>query len=343
MHIFVTRRIPGASLERLKQEHEVRVFEHDRPTTLEELISGVKDADALLCLLTDYIDGKIMDQAPNLKVISNYAVGFDNIDVGAATKRGVVVTNTPSDEISESVAEFTWALILSLSRRVVEGDEFGRKGAYRGWEPDLFLGRDVYGKTLGIVGLGRIGSMVARRAKGFNMKILYNKRERDEKSEQELGVEFADLGTLLVTSDVLTLHVPLTDETRHMISTEQFEKMKPTAYLVNTARGGIVDEHALVTALKSGKIAGAGLDVHENEPEMNPELLLMENVILTPHMASATFEVREKMTEQAVEAIVKTLLGEQPDNLVNPEVWPARRTFGEGGEKRRKEFFTSIR
>ena len=325
MKIFVTRQIPGSAFEKLKEAGEVVVSPNDRTITLEELISGVKDADALLCLLNDHIDAKVLEQAPNLKVISNYAVGFDNIDLGAATERGIVVTNTPSNEISESVAEFTWALILLLSRRVVEGDEFGRKGVYRGWEPDLFLGRDVYGKTLGIIGLGRIGTMVARRAKGFNMKVLYNKRERDEKTEQELGVEFRELDTLLSASDTVTLHVPLTPETRHMISTEQFEKMKPTAYLVNTARGGVVDEHALVTALKGGKIAGAGLDVHENEPEMNPELLLMENVILTPHMASATFEVREKMTEQAVDSIVKTLSGEQPDNLVNPEVWSARR------------------
>lgn len=325
MKIFVTRQIPGSTLAKLKGVGEIIVSPNDRPITLEELVSGVAGADALLCLLTDHIDGKVMDQAPALKVISNYAVGFDNVDVAAATERGIVVTNTPSDEISEAVAEFTWALILALSRRVIEGDEFGRKGAYRGWEPDLFLGRDVNRKTLGIVGLGRIGTMVARRAKGFNMKVVYNKRERDEKAEQELGVEYLDLDSLLRQSDYVTLHVPLTDETRHMINETSLSKMKPTAYLINTARGGIVDEHALVLALKSGKIAGAALDVHENEPEMNPEMLLMENVILTPHMASATLEVREKMTQQAVEAIIKTLKGEKPENLVNPEIWDKRR------------------
>ncbi len=323
--IFVTRRIPGSAFEKLKEVGEVVISPNDRPITLEELIVGVRDADALLCILTDHIDGKVMDQAPNLKVISNYAVGFDNVDVTVATEHGIVVANTPSDEVSEAVAEFTWTLMLTLSRRVIEGDEFGRKGAYRGWEPDLFLGRNVYGKTLGVIGLGRIGTMVSRRAKGFTMKVLYNKRERDEQAEQELGIQFADLDTLLAESDFVTLHVPLTDETRHMIAEPQLSKMKQSAYLVNTARGGIVDEHALVAALKSGKIAGAGLDVHENEPEMNPELLLMENVILTPHIASATVEVREKMTEQAVDTIIKTLKGEKPENLVNPEVWPARR------------------
>ncbi|MBI2405505.1 D-glycerate dehydrogenase [Candidatus Microgenomates bacterium] len=325
MKIFVTRRIPGSAFEKLKEAGEVVVSPNDRPITLEELIVGVRDADALLCILTDHIDAKVMDQAPNLKVISNYAVGFDNVDVTAATEHGIVIVNTPSDEVSEAVAEFAWTLMLTLSRRVIEGDEFGRKGAYRGWEPDLFLGRNVYGKTLGIVGLGRIGTMVARRANGFNMKVLYNKRERDERAEQELGIQFADLDTLLAESDFVTLHVPLTDETRHMISEPQLSKMKQSAYLVNTARGGIVDEHALVAALKSGKIAGAALDVHENEPEMNPELLLMENVILTPHVASATVEVREKMTEQAVDAIIKSLKGEKPENLVNLEVWEKRR------------------
>lgn len=333
MRIFVTRQIPG-NIEKLKEAGEVIVSPHDRPISLEELVNGVATADALLCLLNDHIDAKVLDNAPTLKVISNYAVGFDNIDVKAATERGIVVTNTTCDEVSEAVAEFTWALILALSRRVVEGDEFGRKSAYRGWEPDLFLGRDVYKKTLGIVGLGRIGTMVARRAKGFNMKVLYNKRERDEVAEKELGVQFAELDTLLASSDLVTLHVPLSAETRHMIGEPQLSGMKSTAFLVNTARGGVVDEHALVTALKSGEIAGAALDVHENEPEMNPELLMMENVILTPHIASATVEAREKMTELAVDAIVKTLSGEKPENLVNPEVWPpAQKASGPEGKE----------
>lgn len=323
--IFVTRQIPGSALTNLIQAGGVIVYKYNRSISLEELIEQGKGSDALLTLLTDHIDGRAMDAiGPQLKIISNYAVGFDNIDVEAATQRGIVVTNTPSDEVSESVAEFTWTLLLTLSRRVIEGDVFGRKGAYRGWEPDLFLGHDVYGKTLGIIGLGRIGTMVARRALGFKMNVFYNKRERDEASEQELGIKFVDLDTLLSQSDFVTLHVPLAKETYHLINEAALLKIKPGAYLVNTARGGVVDERALVRALKVGKLAGAALDVHENEPEMNPELLLMENVILTPHIASATFEVREKMTNQAVEAILKVLSGQKCDNIVNPEVWQTK-------------------
>lgn len=326
MKIFVTRQIPGEALEKLKESHKVAASPFDRPLTTQELVEMGKDVDAILTLLTEKWTGELMDRiGKNLKIISNYAVGFDNIDVAAATERGIVVTNTPSDECNEAVAEFTWALILALSRRVVEADEFARKGAYKGWEPHIFLGRDVYGKTLGIVGLGRIGSMVARRAKGFNMKVLYYQREIDKDIDKGLGAEFTELDKLLAESDYVTLHVPLTDETRHMINTEKISKMKPMAYLINTARGGVVDEHALAEALRGGKIAGAALDVHENEPQMDPELMQMENVILTPHIASATIEVREKMTELAVDAILKVLSNEKPENLVNEEVWGKRR------------------
>lgn len=327
MKVLVTRRIPGKALEELQKDHEVIVSRFDRPLTPQEIMEMGKDADAILTLLTDRWTGELMDNFPDLKIISNYAVGFDNVDVKAATERGVVVTNTPSDEVNESVAEFTWSLILALSRRLVEADEFARKGAYKGWEPDIFLGRDVYGKTLGIIGLGRIGTMVARRAKGFNMKVLYNKRERDENAEKELGVEYQELDQLLSEADYVTLHVPLTKETTRLINKESLEKMKKAAYLVNTSRGMVVDEHALAEALRSGKIAGAALDVHENEPSMNPELMQMENVILTPHIASATIEVREKMTSQVVESILKVLSGEKPEDLVfvNKEVWEKRR------------------
>ena len=316
--IFITRQIPGKAFARLGESgHEVVVFPHDRPPTPDEIIEMGKDASAVLTLLNVKWTGELMDSlGKNLKIISNYAVGFDNIDVKAASERGIVVTNTPSDEVNEAVAEFAWALLLALSRRIVEGDEFGRKGAYKGWEPDIFLGRDVYGKTLGIVGLGRIGTMVARRAKGFNMKVVYFNRSRDEAAEKELGIEFLDLDSLLRLSDYVTLHVPLTPETTHLINTERLAKMKPTAFLINTARGGVVDEHALAQALREGKIAGAALDVHENEPQMNPEMMQMENAILTPHIASATVEVREKMTEQAVDSILKVLAGEKPENVV---------------------------
>lgn len=333
--IFITRKVPGKALEKLLEDHEAVMSTFDRPLAVQEMIEMGRDAEAVLTLLTDRWTGELMDNFPKLKIISNYAVGFDNVDVKAATERGILVTNTPSNEVNESVAEFAWTLALALSRRMVEGEEFARKGAYHGWEPDMFLGRDIYNKTLGIVGLGRIGSMVARRAHGFNMKVLYNSHSRDEAAEKELGVEFLDLDSLLGLSDYVTLHVPLSAETTHLMNSQRLSMMKPTAYLINTARGPIVDEHALVDALRSGKLAGAALDVHENEPQMNPELMQMENVILTPHIASATVEVREKMTEQAVEAILKTLKGEQPENLVNPEVWPSARAHAL--EKKRRK------
>ena len=325
--IFVTRKIPGKALEKLARSgYDVEISEFDRPLEEKELVEKAKGADALLTLLTDRIDSDLMDVAgPQLKIVSNYAVGFDNIDMKAATDRGIVVTNTPSDEVNEAVAEHTWALILSLARRIVEADEAVRRGAYKGWEPGIFLGINLINKTLGIVGLGRIGSMVARRAKGYNMTILYNKKTRDEEKEKELGIQFASLEDLLAKSDFVTMHVPLTEETRHMINKETLAKMKKRSYLINTARGPVVDEHDLVEALRSGHLAGAALDVYDNEPNINPELIGMENTILTPHIASATWEAREEMGEQAVLAVLNTLKGEKPQNLVNEKVWEKRR------------------
>ncbi len=325
--IFVTRQIPGNHLEKLKVDgHDVVVSEFDRPLSGEELVTKVKGADALLSLLTDRIDGDLMDAAgPQLKVISNYAVGFDNIDIKAATDRQIPVTNTPSDEVNEAVAEHTWVLIMAVARRVIEADEFARQGGYKGWEPDIFLGPSIIGKTLGIVGLGRIGSMVARRAKGYNMTVLYNKHEPDPEAEKELGVTFAPLDELLSKCDFVSLHLPLTDETRHIINAEALAKMKKGSYLINTARGPIVDEAALIAELESGNLAGAALDVYENEANIPPELLGMQNVITTPHIASATHEAREKMGEMAVAAILDVLSGEKPANIVNKEVWEKRR------------------
>ncbi|MGB6838856.1 MAG: D-glycerate dehydrogenase [Microgenomates group bacterium] len=327
MKIFVTRKIPGKALEKLMtSEYEVTVSEFDRPLTQEELVEKVKGADALLTLLTDRIDGDLMDVAgPQLRVVSNYAVGFDNINIKAATDRGIVITNAPSDEVNEAVAEHTWALILSLARRIVEADEATKRGAFKGWEPDIFLGTSLIGKTLGIIGMGRIGTMVARRSKGYQMTVLYNKRHRDEKTEKELGVTFAELDKLLAKSDFVTLHVPLTEETRHMINKETLGKMKKGSYLINTARGSVVDENDLVEALRLGHLAGAALDVFDNEPNINPELVGMENVILTPHIASATREAREKYGQLAVEAILDVLEGKKPQNFVNEEVWKKRR------------------
>src|SRR3990172_5422140 len=325
--ILVTRKIPGDHVEKLKaQGHEVEISEFDRALSAEELLEKVAGKDAILSLLTDKIGGDLMDAAgPQLKLISNYAVGFDNIDVSAATDRQISVANTPCEEVNEAVAEHTWALILALSRRIVEADEATRRGGYKGWEPDIFLGRNLIGKTLGIIGLGRIGGMVARRAKGYNMTVLYNKRSPDPEAEKELGVTFSSLDELLAKSDFVSLHVPLSDETRHMMNKDSFAKMKQGSFLINTARGAIVDEHDLVEALKSGHLAGAGLDVYDNEPNIGPELLVMPNTITTPHIASATYAARNRMGTLAVEALIDGFSGKKPLNLVNEEIWETRR------------------
>lgn len=327
MKIFVTRKIPGDHLERLKEAgHEVNISSFDRPLTEEELLEGVRGVDAILSLLTDRIDGDLMDAAgPQLRIVSDYAVGFDNVEIQAATDRGIVVTNTPCEEVNEAVAEHTWALLLALARRIIEGDEATRRGAYRGWEPDIFLGTTLLGKTLGIIGLGRIGLMVARRAKGYNMTVLYNKHTPDPEAEKELGVKFATLDELLEKSDFVTLHVPLTEETRGMMNKNTFAKMKKGAYLVNTARGPIVVEADLVEALREGQLKGAALDVFENEPHIHPELINDPKVITTPHIASATVEARERMGEEAVNAILDTFSNKKPKFLVNEEVWEKRR------------------
>ncbi len=334
MKIFVTRKIPGEHLEKLKiAGNEVVISEFERPLTGEELVNGVKGADAILSLLNDRIDGDLMDAAgPQLKIVSNYAVGFDNVDMKAASDRGIVVANTPCDEVNEAVAEHTWALIMALARRIVESDEFIRdqgyfagKGGYKGWEPNLFLGITLLGKTLGIVGLGKIGTMVARRAKGYNMTVLYNKHTPDPEAEKEFGVQFASLDDLLAKSDFVTLHVPLTDETRGMINKDAFAKMKQGSYLINTARGPIVDESDLVEVLKNGKLKGAALDVFESEPKVSPDLIALPNVIMTPHIASATIEAREKMGNLAVTAILDVFSDKKPQNIANEEVWEKRR------------------
>lgn len=328
MKVFVTRRIPGEEhLQKLKDAgFEVTATSFDRPLTPEELLEGAKGIDMLIPLLTDRIDGDVMDAiGPQLKVISNYAVGFDNIYIKEATDRGIVVTNAISIESSEAVAEHTWALALALTRRIVEGDDAVRRGAYKGWDPDIFLGTKIVRKTLGIIGLGRIGSRVAQRARGYDMTVLYNKRTPDPEAEKTLGVKFASLDELLKQSDFVSIHVPLTAETRGMINKDALAKFKVGAYLINTARGPIVQESDLVEALRRGHLAGAALDVFENEPNVHAELLGMPNVITTPHIASATLEARNQMTEVAVAAILDTMAGKKPENLVNPEVWEKRR------------------
>ncbi|AJC73675.1 MAG: D-isomer specific 2-hydroxyacid dehydrogenase NAD-binding protein [Thermotoga sp. 50_1627] len=319
--VFVTRKILEEGLNMLKERYDVEVSDYDGVIPREMLLEKVKGVDALVSLLTDNIDAEVMDAAgPNLKIIANYAVGYNNIDVEEATKRGIMVTNTPG-VLTETTADFAWTLLMAIARRVVEADRFVREGKFRGWEPMLLIGTDVHGATLGIVGFGRIGQAMARRALGFNMRVLYYDNARvDEQIEKELKATFVDLPTLLKESDFVTLHVPLTKETHHLIGEKELKMMKKDAYLINTARGPVVDEKALVKALKEGWIKGAALDVFENEPEVEPELLKLDNVVLAPHIASASYATRSKMSVMVAENVIKALSGEVPPNLVNPEV-----------------------
>jgi len=281
-----------------------------------ELISKLKDKEGLLCFLTDPVDKEVIDEAPELRVIANCAVGVNNIDVNYARSRGILVTNTPN-VLTEATADLTMALILATFRRLVEADRFCRQGKFQGWKIDLFLGQELSGKTLGIIGFGRIGRAVARRARAFNLKVIYydpNPLSRDQ--EKELGAEFRDLDSLLSESDIVSIHASLTPQSYHLISQERLGLMKKTAVLINVARGPIVDEKALAEALEQGKIWAAGLDVYENEPQIEPRLLQLENVILLPHIGSATYETRRKMCFMAVNNLLQSLRGERPTNLV---------------------------
>lgn len=318
--VYVTRQLPQSALDRLDGNVEWSVNPDDRVLEREELLDAVADVDGLLCLLTDTIDGELMDAAPNLKVVANYAVGYNNIDVDAATERGILVTNTPG-VLTETTADLTWALIMSVARRVVEGDVFMRAGKYVGWAPMLLLGSDVYGKTLGIIGIGQIGQAVARRAMGFDMKVLYTDMfDLPPVAEQLLNAEKVELDELLERSDFVTLHVPLMDETHHLIGKRELEMIGPNGYLINAARGPVVDEVALVEALNNGTIAGAALDVFEDEPAMKPGLAECENAVILPHLGSASIETRTEMADLAVSNILSFLAGEQPPSPVNPEV-----------------------
>jgi len=322
--VFVTRQLPGQGLEKLKTIADVEINPEDRVLTREELIRGVSGKDSVISLLTDKIDAQVMNSSKRLKVISNCAVGFDNIDLKAATERGIYVTNTP-EVLTETVADLTWALILGVARRLVEADQFLRSGRWRGWAPMLLLGNDVYNKTLGIVGLGRIGVAVAQRAKGFNMRILYYDTIRYEKVERELGLTYVSFENLLKEADYITIHVPLLPSTHHMIGERELKLMKPTAYLINTSRGPIVDENALFNALKNRTIAGAGLDVFEKEPiDKDNPLIGLENSILLPHVASGTIETRTAMANLAIENLMSVLQGKMPPSLVNRDVIKVR-------------------
>ncbi len=284
-----------------------------------ELLQRVADKEALVCLLTETVDEELLAAAPKLRIVSTVSVGYDHIDVSACTRRNVVVTNTPG-VLDETTADLAWALLMAIARRVVEGDAWMRTGTWPGWELDQLLGGDVFGKTLGVVGFGRIGRRVARRALGFQMRVLYYNRSRaEDEVERELHAEYAELDRLLRESDFVTLHVPLNAETRHLMSTSAFEKMKRTAYLINTARGPVVDEAALVRALEEKKIAGAALDVYENEPKAHPALLARRDVVLAPHIGSATIETRTKMAVMAATNAAEFFAGRRPPNALNAD------------------------
>ena len=322
--VFVTRRLP-TDLDALSQVATIDLWEERDPPPYEILKQRVQDCEGLLCLLTDRIDASLLDHAPRLKVISQLAVGYDNIDIAAATRRGIPVGHTPG-VLTEATADLTWALLMAAARRVVEGNQFTHEGRWTTWEPDLLLGPDIAGANLGIVGLGRIGQAVARRASGFNMRVLYTAPKPVEAEiAATLQAEYVDLDTLLRVSDFVTIHAPLTDTTRHLFKRIEFEQMKPSAILINTSRGQIVDHQTLYQALTEGWIAAAALDVTDPEPlPVDHPLLSLPNVIVTPHIGSASRNARKQMADIAIANLVAGLQGNNLPHCVNGEVQPQR-------------------
>lgn len=315
-YVVVTHPTPGSGVAMLTKKYNVKVSPWVNPIKRDRLLSYVQGADAILSHLTEKIDAELLDAAgPQLKIVANYAVGFDNIDIAEANKRNIWVTNTPGGFV-QSVAEHTIALMLTVGRNIVQSDRYIRKGHYIGWRPNLFLGNELAGKTLGIVGTGRIGTAVAAIAKGFNMKIVYHDMARIPKFERSFRAKYASLNALLEQADFISLNVPLMPSTRHLINKEAFSRMKKSAVLVNTARGPVIDEEALVDALKAGEIAGAGLDVFEHEPQLVAGLKRLKNVVLTPHIASATYESRDAMSRIAAGNIINVLSGKTPTNPI---------------------------
>ncbi len=314
--VYVSRPIPEPGLELLRASCDVEVKPTDELVPREELLEKVKGRDALLCLLTEEIDAEIIEAGAELKIIANYAVGYNNVDVETATKSGIWVSNTPG-VLTNTTADMAWALMFAVGRRIPEADRFTRAGKYKGWSATMLLGGDIYGKTLGIIGVGRIGAAVAMRSVGFNMRVLYSDVRSNKELEREVGAEKVDMDTLLKESDFVSVHVPLMPETKRLIGRRSLAMMKSTAYLINTSRGPVVHEAALAEALKNGVIAGAGLDVYEYEPEINPDLRKLDNVVLTPHTASGSVETRSKMATMAAENILAALDGKTPPNAVN--------------------------
>jgi glyoxylate reductase len=322
--IFVTRQIPGKGLKLLREKFEVKVWKDETPPNRDQILKQASGCSGIITLLSDQIDSGVIRALPDLKIISQYAVGFDNIDIETAIEQGIIVTNTPG-VLTETTADLAWALILAASRRLVEADRYVRDGKWKvAWGPQMLVGKDVFGATLGIIGLGRIGSSVAQRATGFSMKILYHSKsenERTRKVEIETGATRTDLDKLLSQSDIVTIHAPLSDETYNMIGTRELKMMKQDAILINTSRGALLDEDALIAALKSGHLSSVGLDVFNQEPTpASNELLSLPNVILAPHIGSASVTTRSRMGEMCAENLIIALDGKRPPNIVNPEV-----------------------
>lgn len=306
-------------MDRIESHCDAKTWEGELPPPRDVLLENVANVEGLLSLLTDKVDAELMDKAPKLKVISNYAVGFDNVDIADATKRGIIVGNTPG-VLTETTADFAFTLLMSAARRVVEGDKMVRAGKWKTWGPMTLLGQDIHGSTLGIIGLGRIGAAIARRAKGFGMRLLYYDVIRQPETEKEFGIEFVDINKIFAESDFITLHTNLSPQTHHLIGSEQLKKMKKNCILINSSRGPIVDNMALSEALRNGTIAYAALDVTEPEPiPSNHPLLELDNVIIAPHIASASVATRTKMALMAADNLIAGLKGEMPPNPVNPE------------------------
>ncbi len=319
--VLVTRKIYERPLQLLREKAEVTLNLEERAMTSGEIIAALPGKMGLLAMGGDPMTPTVLEAGKDLKIVANNAVGFNNIDLAAATRLKIAATNTP-DVLTDTTADLAFSLILGVARRIAEADRFVRAGKWVGWTPGLMIGSDVHGKTLGIVGLGRIGSAVARRGQGFNMRIVYNDiRRLDPAIEQQHQLQFFPLRELLTTADFVTLHVPLAPDTKHLIGQKELQLMKKSAFLINASRGPVVDEKALVEALRSGSIAGAGLDVFEAEPKVTPELLEMENTLLVPHVGSATDETREKMALVAVNNLLAVIRGEVPPNILNPEIY----------------------
>lgn len=313
--VYITSNIPDVADEMLKEKYEVVKNIENKPLTKEEIIELGNEYDAILTALTDPIDEEVMQKSKKVKIYANYAVGFNNFDVAYAKKNNITLTHTPG-VLSDTTAETAWALLFAVARRTVEADKFLRAGKWEGFRPQLLLGKDIYNKTLGIIGAGRIGKRFAEKSRGFHMNILYHNRSRDLSFEKSYNASFVPLEELLKDSDIISLHVPLTPETEYMITEKEFDMMKDDAILINTSRGKVIKEEDLVQALKNNKIYGAGLDVFENEPEVHEGLLELENVVMFPHIGSGSKETREKMARMAATEIIQVLEGKAPNNMV---------------------------